>query len=55
MTLKQISAKIPESMRTEFYKKCDTEGQIFTTTLALILDKFLDEEYGELWDKEEGE
>lgn len=52
--MKQISAKIPESLRQEFYKKCDKEGQIYTNTLALILDKFLEEEYAELW-KEEGE
>lgn len=55
MTLKQISAKIPESLRKEFYDKCNDDGQVFTTTLALILDKFLDEEFGELWDKVEGE
>ena len=53
MTLKQISAKIPESLRDEFYKKCDMEGQIYTNTLALILDKFLTEEYAELWEEEE--
>ena len=52
--IKQISAKIPESLRKEFYKKCDEDGQIYTSTLALILDKFLDFEYGELWE-EEGE
>ena len=54
MTLKQISARIPESMRKSFYDKCDEDGQIYTVTLALILEKFLDEEYAELWD-EEGE
>lgn len=53
MTLKQISARVPESMRSEFYAKCDKEGQIYTVTLALILERFLDTEYGELW--EEGE
>ena len=56
MSLKQISAKIPESLRTAFYKKCDDDGQIWTVTLALILDKFLEEEYSELWEEEgEGE
>lgn len=55
MTLKQISARVPESMRSEFYTKCDKEGQIYTVTLALILDKFLDEEYGELWEERGGE
>ena len=52
MSLKQIAARIPESMRKEFYVKCDEEGQIYTVTLALVLDKFLDEEYGDLWGKE---
>ena len=55
MTLKQISAKIPESLRMEFYKLCDKQGQIYTVTLALILERFLDTEYGELWEKEGGE
>ena len=55
MSLKQISAKVPESMRKEFYAKCDADGQVFTTTLALILEKFLDEEYGDLWMTEGGE
>ena len=52
MTLKQISARIPESLRKKFYDKCDEDGQIWTVTLALILDKFLDEEYADLWEKE---
>ena len=54
MSLKQISAKIPESMRKSFYDKCDEDGQIYTTTLALILEAFLENEFGELWEKEEG-
>ena len=54
MTLKQISARIPVSMRKRFYDKCDEDGQIYTVTLSLILEKFLNEEYSELWE-EEGE
>lgn len=54
MSLKQISAKIPESMRNRFYAKCDEEGQIYTVTLALVLEKFLDSEYGDLFE-EDGE
>lgn len=55
MSLKQISARIPESLRKEFYDRCDEEGQIYTVTLALIIEKFLDSEYGELWGKGGGE
>lgn len=55
MTLKQISAKVPESLRNRFYAKCVEDGQIYTTTLALILEKFLEDNYSELWEKEEGE
>ena len=50
--IKQISARIPESLRKKFYDKCDAEGQIYTSTLSLILYKFLTEEYSELWDVE---
>ena len=52
MSMKQISAKIPDSLRKEFYDKCDEEGQIYTVTLALILEKFIDDEYRELWEEE---
>lgn len=52
MNKKQISARIPESLRKKFYDKCDEEGQIYTSTLSLILDKFLTEEYSELWEVE---
>lgn len=55
MSMKQISTKIPESMRKEFYAKCDSCGQIYTVTLALILEAFLEEEYSELWKVEEKE
>jgi hypothetical protein len=54
MKLKQINAKIPESLRKKYYDKCDEEGQVWTTTLAIILEKYIDKEYGELF-VEEGE
>ena len=51
---KQINIRVPESLRTRYYDKCDKDGQVYTSTLAIILEMFVDEEYSELWE-EEGE
>ena len=55
MSRKQINVRVPESMRMKYYERCDRDGQVYTTTLAIILEKFVDEEYAELWGEEEPE
>ena len=50
----QVNARIPESLREKYYSKCEEEGQVPTTTLAILLEMYVDEEYADLW-KEEGE
>ena len=50
---KQVNVAIPESLREKYYYKCDREGQVWTTTLALLLEKYIDEEFADLFNEEE--
>ena len=50
---KQVNVAIPESLREKYYYKCDREGQVWTTTLALLLEKYVDDEFADLFNEEE--
>lgn len=50
---KQVNVGIPESLRMNYYDKCNREGQVYTTTLALILEKYVNMEYIDIFDEDE--
>jgi len=48
----QISAKIPKSLKMEYIEKCGKEGRLMRATLALIVERFIEDEFGDLWEEE---
>jgi predicted DNA-binding protein len=53
--MKQISARIPRSMKNDYDDKCNREGRLSTITLSLIIEAFLNEEFSEMWEEEKKE
>lgn len=52
---KQISASVSSKLKRQFDEKCDKEGRFAGITLRNAIEVFIDREFGDIIDEEEGE